>query len=116
MKNEKILLSSPHMSEEGYEKKFVKDAFDTNWIAPLDGNVNRFKDMFSVRGKYYFSEINPRSGGGYPHPYECDFNFLEYLLSNLECVSNFNNHNNYKSNILMMKYSDLEILKERNKR
>ena len=44
MKNEKILLSSPHMSEEGYEKKFVQDAFDTNWIAPLGKNVNKFEE------------------------------------------------------------------------
>lgn len=33
----KILLSSPHMSDEGYEKKYIKEAFDTNWIAPLRG-------------------------------------------------------------------------------
>ena len=44
MRNEKILLSSPHMSEEGYEKKFVQDAFDTNWIAPLGKNVNKFEE------------------------------------------------------------------------
>ena len=31
----KIFLSSPHMSEQGYEQQYVKEAFDTNWIAPL---------------------------------------------------------------------------------
>ena len=35
MKKKKILLASPHMSDEGYEKEYVKEAFDTNWIAPL---------------------------------------------------------------------------------
>lgn len=40
---EKIWLSSPHMSEEGYEMEFVKEAFDTNWIAPLGPNVNQFE-------------------------------------------------------------------------
>lgn len=30
-----IYLSSPHMSEEAYEQAYVKEAFDTNWIAPL---------------------------------------------------------------------------------
>lgn len=40
---EKIYLASPHMSEEGYEQKFVKEAFDTNWVAPLGENVNQFE-------------------------------------------------------------------------
>lgn len=40
---ERIFLSSPHMSDEGYEQKFVKEAFDTNWIAPLGENVNEFE-------------------------------------------------------------------------
>jgi len=41
--NEKIFLSSPHMSDEGYEQEYVKEAFDTNWVAPLGNNVNRFE-------------------------------------------------------------------------
>ena len=36
--HKKIWLSSPHMS--GNEKKFVDEAFDTNWIAPLGPNVD----------------------------------------------------------------------------
>lgn len=40
---ERIFLSSPHMSDEGYEKQYVKEAFDTNWIAPLGENVNKFE-------------------------------------------------------------------------
>lgn len=40
----RILLSSPHMSEEGYEQAYVKDAFDKNWIAPLGENVNEFEN------------------------------------------------------------------------
>lgn len=39
-----IFLASPHMSDEGYEQEFIKEAFDTNWIAPLGRNVNRFED------------------------------------------------------------------------
>ena len=39
----RIYLSSPHMSDEGYEQKFVQQAFDTNWIAPLGENVNQFE-------------------------------------------------------------------------
>ena len=40
MKN-KIWLSSPHMGE--MEQVFVKEAFDTNWIAPLGPHVNGFE-------------------------------------------------------------------------
>jgi dTDP-4-amino-4,6-dideoxygalactose transaminase len=40
--NEKIWLSSPHMS--GNEQAYVKEAFDTNWIAPLGPNVNGFEN------------------------------------------------------------------------
>lgn len=40
---ERIFLSSPHMSEEGYEMQYIKEAFDTNWIAPLGENVNGFE-------------------------------------------------------------------------
>lgn len=41
--SKRILLSSPHMSDEGYEMQFVQEAFDTNWIAPLGENVNMFE-------------------------------------------------------------------------
>ncbi|MFB3389183.1 DegT/DnrJ/EryC1/StrS family aminotransferase [Flavobacterium sp. LAR06] len=44
MNNSKIWLSSPHMG--GNEQKYVQEAFDTNWIAPLGPNVNGFeKDL-----------------------------------------------------------------------
>lgn len=38
---ERILLSSPHMG--GGEMKFIQEAFDTNWIAPLGANVTGFE-------------------------------------------------------------------------
>ena len=37
MNNSKIWLSSPHMG--GAEQKYVQEAFDTNWVAPLGPNV-----------------------------------------------------------------------------
>lgn len=40
---DRIYLSSPHMSDEGYEMQYIKEAFDTNWIAPLGPNVNEFE-------------------------------------------------------------------------
>ncbi len=45
----KILLSSPHMSDEGYEQAYVKEAFDTNWIAPLGSNVDGFEREVAER-------------------------------------------------------------------
>lgn len=39
----RIYLSSPHMSDEGYEKAFIEEAFATNWIAPLGPNVDAFE-------------------------------------------------------------------------
>lgn len=44
MSVEKIYISSPHMSDEGYEMNFVKEAFDSNWIAPLGKNVNELEN------------------------------------------------------------------------
>lgn len=41
MEKKRIFLASPHMG--GMEKKFVQEAFDTNWIAPLGPNVNNFE-------------------------------------------------------------------------
>ena len=32
------------MSDEGYEQLFVKEAFDTNWVAPLGENVDKFEE------------------------------------------------------------------------
>ena len=44
----RIYLASPHMSKEGYEQKYVKEAFDTNWIAPLGENVNKFEEELAM--------------------------------------------------------------------
>lgn len=40
----KIYLASPHMSDEGYEEKFVKEAFDTNWLSTVGENINKFEE------------------------------------------------------------------------
>ena len=41
--SERIMLSSPHMSDEGYELEYIHDAFRKNWIAPLGENVTEFE-------------------------------------------------------------------------
>ncbi|KNY26382.1 DegT/DnrJ/EryC1/StrS family aminotransferase [Pseudobacteroides cellulosolvens] len=46
---EKIWLASPHMSEEGYEMAYIKEAFDTNWVAPLGPNVTEFENELAAK-------------------------------------------------------------------
>lgn len=43
-KNNKIYLASPHMSDEGYELQYIREAFDSNWIAPQGKNVDEFEN------------------------------------------------------------------------
>ena len=38
-----IYLCLAHMSEDGMEQKYVKEAFDTNWVVPMGPNVNAFE-------------------------------------------------------------------------
>ena len=38
-----IYLCLAHMSEDGMEMKYVKEAFDTNWVVPMGPNVNGFE-------------------------------------------------------------------------
>lgn len=47
-----IYLCLAHMSEKGLEQKYVKEAFDTNWVVPLGPNVNAFeKDLENFVGE-----------------------------------------------------------------
>ena len=49
MHNSKIWLSSPHMG--GTEQRYIQEAFDANWVAPLGPNVNGFEqDLESYLG------------------------------------------------------------------
>ena len=48
----RIYLCLAHMSEEGIEQKYIKEAFDTNWVVPLGPNVNGFeKDLEEFVGE-----------------------------------------------------------------
>jgi len=63
-----IYLCLAHMSEEGWEQKYVKEAFDTNWVVPMGPNVNAFEnDLADVFP--YLSATNIQRGfnsrGGY---------------------------------------------------
>ena len=41
---ERIFLSSPHMSDEGYEMHYINKAFDSNFIAPVGENIVKFEN------------------------------------------------------------------------
>ncbi|HPM11324.1 MAG TPA: aminotransferase class I/II-fold pyridoxal phosphate-dependent enzyme, partial [Paludibacter sp.] len=41
LSNNRIWLSLAHMS--GHEQKYIKEAFDTNWVVPLGPNVDGFE-------------------------------------------------------------------------
>ena len=47
--SEKIWLSSPHMSDEGYEMEYIQEAFASNWIAPLGANVDGFERELAAK-------------------------------------------------------------------
>ena len=48
----RIYLCLAHMSDEGIEQKYIKEAFDTNWVVPLGPNVNGFeKDLEAFCGQ-----------------------------------------------------------------
>lgn len=48
-KEARIFLSSPHMSKEGYELEYIKEAFASNWVAPLGANVDGFEKELAQR-------------------------------------------------------------------
>ena len=54
----RIYLCLAHMSEAGLEQKYIKEAFDTNWVVPLGPNVNGFeKDLEEfVNGSGFLDE------------------------------------------------------------
>ena len=60
----KIPLSTPHMSDEGYEKQFVEEAFNSNWIAPLGPMVDAFeKEIIQYTGSKYAVALSSGTAG-----------------------------------------------------
>lgn len=43
---EKVLLSTPHMT--GNEMKYIQEAFESNWIAPIGPNVDKFEQELAA--------------------------------------------------------------------
>ena len=64
-----IYLCLAHMSEAGLEQKYIKEAFDTNWVVPMGPNVNAFeKDLADfVNSKHRCSnDCAPNAATGTP--------------------------------------------------
>ena len=73
MENERktIYLCLAHMSDDGFEQKYVKEAFDTNWVVPMGPNVNAFeKDLESFVNKVASPQPSPEGKGVLSMP--CD--------------------------------------------
>ena len=57
MDKKRIYLSCPTM--HGEEQEFIREAFDTNWVAPLGPNVNAFeKEMEAYTGAGHASALS----------------------------------------------------------
>jgi dTDP-4-amino-4,6-dideoxygalactose transaminase len=57
MNKDKIWLSSPHMG--GSEQKYIQQAFDTNWIAPVGANIDAFElDLENYIGAGHVTALN----------------------------------------------------------
>lgn len=73
------------------------------------GTINM--DFFKKDGKYYLSEVNPRFGGGYIHPYEAGVDFIKYLVNNANGKKNVPEIGNYEEGTMMMMYDDIVFVK-----
>ena len=88
-------------------KQFTEEA---RYRGPID------VDIFSVNGSFYINEVNPRFGGGYPHAYECDCDFMSMILNNLNGIQNEEKIGDYEENVYMMKYNDVKIIRNPGKK
>lgn len=78
-------------------------------------NENGFRgqidiDIFEKDGVYYFSEVNPRFGGGYPHAYACGADHMTLIKNNLFGKINEKKIGDYEVNKVMMKYNEIMIM------
>ncbi len=67
-------------------------------------------DLFVQDGVYYFSEVNPRFGGGYPHAYACGVDHMTLIKNNLLGIANPIRTTPYPENQVMMKYCEIMLL------
>lgn len=67
-------------------------------------------DLFEQDGIYYFSEVNPRFGGGYPHAYACGADHMALIRNNLSGIANPIAVGGYQTQKVMMKYNEIMLV------
>ena len=67
-------------------------------------------DIFEKDGVYYFSEVNPRFGGGYPHAYVCGADHMTLIKNNLCGKINKKKIGEYAVDKVMMKYNEIMLM------
>lgn len=67
-------------------------------------------DIFEKDGVYFFSEVNPRFGGGYPHAYACGADHMTLILNNLFGKINEKRTGCYETDKVMMKYNEIMLV------
>lgn len=67
-------------------------------------------DIFDQEGVYYFSEVNPRFGGGYPHAYACGADHMTLIRNNLLGIENPVQIGGYETQKVMMKYNEIMLV------
>ena len=72
-----IYLCLAHMSEEGWEQKYVKEAFDTNWVVPMGPNVNAFEKDLADFANSLTPSLPSREGGTSPQEGEIERGLLD---------------------------------------
>ena len=70
-------------------------------------------DLFEKDGRYYFSEVNPRYGGGYPHAFYAGADMPSMYIRNLEGTENPVAIGDYRDGVVMMKYNETMIVDEK---
>lgn len=70
-------------------------------------------DIFEKDGTYFFSEVNPRFGGGYPHAYLCGADHMKLIVNNLLGVENRKEIGTYCTGKVMMKYNEIMLIDEK---
>lgn len=94
---------SVSIKDEGLFKQIVEFVEAAGFRGMID------IDIFKIGDTYYFSEVNPRFGGGYPHAYESGVNMPRQVINNLSGIENSVAIGQYKENIVMMKYNEVMI-------
>lgn len=69
----RIHLCLAKMSPDGMEQKYIQEAFDTNWVAPLGPNVDAFEQDLEC----FFNSMSPSIGSLASHMPSCSVGSMQ---------------------------------------